>query len=108
MSPYDSFTFPEFLPLGLIVRPYGGIRAEPADVKDEDDLPCRFTFGCLEKGSFRKTASGWSASYRHPTPETCAEVAYRHAGSPLLLARGEVDGCGARPDIYGRASLYLS
>jgi hypothetical protein len=32
MSPHDSFTFPEFLPLGLIVRPYGGINAEPPDV----------------------------------------------------------------------------
>jgi len=33
-------------------------------------------FGCLQKGSFRKTESGWSASYRHPTIETRAEVAY--------------------------------
>ncbi len=45
MSPYDSFTFPEFLPLGLIVRPYGGIKAEPPDVKAEEDLPRRFMFG---------------------------------------------------------------
>lgn len=89
MSPHDSFTFPEFLPLGLIVRPYGGIKAEPADVKDEDDLPCRFMFGCLEKGSFRKTASGWSASYRHPTPETCAEVAYKGTLEVHFSWRGE-------------------
>ena len=33
MSPHDSFMFPEFLPLGLSVRPYGGIKAEPQDVK---------------------------------------------------------------------------
>src|SRR5260370_31949703 len=75
MSPYDSFTFPEFLPLGLIVRPYGGINAEPPDVKAEEDLPRRFMFGCLQKGSFGKTESGWAASYRHPTPEGRAELA---------------------------------
>ncbi len=42
MSPHDSFTFPEYLALGLIVRPYGGIKAEPPDVKAEEDLPRRF------------------------------------------------------------------
>jgi len=76
MSRYDSFTFPEFLPLGLIGRPYGGIKAEPPNVKAEEDLPLRFMFGCLQKGSFSKTESSWSASYRHPTAETRAEVAY--------------------------------
>ena len=75
MSPHDSFTFPEFLPLGLIVRPYGGIKAEPPDVKAEEDLPRRFMFGCFQEGSFRKTEDGWAASYRHPTPETRAAVA---------------------------------
>jgi hypothetical protein len=76
MSPHDSFTFPEVLPLGLVVRPYGGIKAEPPDVKAEKDLPRRFMFGCLQKGSFRKTENGWVASYRHPTTETSAEIAY--------------------------------
>ena len=67
MGPHDSFTFPEFLPLGLIVRSYGGVKAEPPDVKAEEDLPRRFMFGCLQKGSFGKTESGWAASYRpHP------------------------------------------
>jgi hypothetical protein len=78
MSPHDSFTFPEFLPLGLVVRPYGGIKAEPPDVKAEEDLPRRFMFGCLQKGSFRTTESGWASSYRHPIPETGAVVAYNN------------------------------
>jgi len=76
MSSHDSFTFPKFLALGLSVRPYGGIKSEPPNVKVEEDLPRRFMFGCLQKGSFRRTQSGWSASYRHPTIETRAEVAY--------------------------------
>ena len=45
-------------------------------LKAEEDLPRRFMFGCLQKGSFRKTESCWSASYRHSTPETRAEVVY--------------------------------
>jgi hypothetical protein len=89
MSPYDSFTFPEFLPLGLTVRPYGGIKAEPPDVKAEEDLPRRFMFGCLQKGSFRKTESCWSASYRHPTPETRAEVVYDRMLEVNFSWRGE-------------------
>ena len=106
MSPHDSFTFPEFLPLGLIVRPCGGIKAEPPDVKMEEDLPRRFMFGCLQKGSFRKTESGWSASYRHPTPrDPCRGRLQRYVGSQLFLARGEVDGYRTRADIYGRPSL---
>jgi len=76
MSPYDSSAFPDYLPLGLVARPYGGIKAEPPDVKAEEDLPRRFMFGCLQKGSFSKTESSWSASYRHPITETHAEVAY--------------------------------
>jgi len=76
MSSHDSFTFPKFLALGLSVRPYGGIKAEPPNVKVEEDLPRRFMFGCLQKGSFSRTQSGWSASYQHPTIETRAEVAY--------------------------------
>jgi len=35
-------------------------------------------FGCLQKGSFRKTKGGWSASYLHPTAETSAEVFYNN------------------------------
>jgi hypothetical protein len=89
MSPYDSFTFPEFLPLGLIVRPYGGIKAEPPDVKAEEDLPRRFMFGCLQKGSFSKTEICWSASYRHSTPETCAEVVYDGMLEVKFSWRGE-------------------
>jgi hypothetical protein len=89
MSPHDSFTFPEFLPLGLIVRPYGGINAEPPDVKAEEDLPRRFMFGCLQKGSFGKTESGWAASYRHPTPEARAEVAYNGTLEVNFSWRGE-------------------
>ena len=76
MSSYDPSMFPEFLPIGLIARPYGGVKTEPPDVRAEEDLPRRFMFGCLQKGSFRKTESSWSASYRHPTRETRAEVAY--------------------------------
>jgi hypothetical protein len=89
MSPHDSFTFPEVLPLGLVVRPYGGIRAEPPDVKAEKDLPSRFMFGCLQKGSFRKTESGWAASYRHPTTETSAEIAYNDMLEVNFSWRGE-------------------
>lgn len=76
MSSYDPFMFPEFLPIGLVGRPYGGVKTEPPDVKAEEDLPRRFMFGCLQKGSFRKTESRWWASYRHPTREIRAEVAY--------------------------------
>ena len=76
MSSYDSFMFPEFLPIGLVGRPYGGVKTEPPDVKAEEDLPRRFMFGCLQKGSFRKTESSWWASYQHPTREIRAEVAY--------------------------------
>jgi hypothetical protein len=89
MSSDDSFTFPEFLPLGLIVRPYGGIKAEPQDVKIEEDLPRRFMFGCLQKGSFRKTTGGWLASYLHPTAETRAEVAYHDVLEVNFSWRGE-------------------
>ena len=89
MSPHDSFTFPEFLPLGLIVRPYGGIKAEPQDVKAEEDLPRRFMFGCLQKGSFKKTDGGWSASYLHPTAETGAEVVYNDVLEVDFSWRGE-------------------
>ena len=35
MSPYDDSSFPDLLPLGLVVRPYGGIKAEPPDVRAE-------------------------------------------------------------------------
>lgn len=76
MSSYDPSMFPEFLPIGLIRRPYGGVKTEPPDVRAEEDLPRRFMFGCLQKGSFRKTESSWSASYRHPIREFRAEVAY--------------------------------
>jgi hypothetical protein len=89
MGPHYSFTFPEFLPLGLIVRPYGGVKAEPPDVKAEEDLPRRFMFGCLQKGSFGRTESGWAASYRHPTPETRAEVAYNGMLEVNFSWRGE-------------------
>src|SRR5215813_2255361 len=89
MSPHDPFMFPEFLPLGLSVRAYGGIKAEPQDVKAEEDLPRRFMFGCLQKGSFRKTESGWSASYRHSTPETRAEAAYNGVLEVNFSWRGE-------------------
>jgi len=89
MSSHDSFTFPDFLPLGLVVRPCGGIKAEPPEVKVEEDLPRRFMFGCLQKGSFRKTESGWSASYRHPTIETRAEVAYNDILEVNFSWRGE-------------------
>ena len=75
MNPQDV-TFPELLPLGLVVRPYGGVKAEPPDVKAEEDLPGRFMFGCLQKGSFNKTARGWSASYQNPTVGTHAKVAF--------------------------------
>jgi hypothetical protein len=46
-------------------------------------------FGCLQKGSFRRTQSGWSASYRHPTTETRAEVAYNDALEVDFSWRGE-------------------
>ena len=41
MSPYDDCSFPDLLPLGLVVRPYGGIKAELPDVRAEEDLPLR-------------------------------------------------------------------
>jgi len=88
MSLDDYFTFPEFLPLGLIVRPHGGIKAEPQGVKTEEDLPGRFMFGCLQKGSFRKTKGGWSASYLHPTAETSAEVFYNNVLVLLCYKKG--------------------
>jgi len=110
MSPHDSFTFPEFLPLGLIVRPYGGIKAEPPDVKAEEDLPRRFMFGCFQEGSFRKTESGWAASYRHPTPETRAEVAYNGMLEVYFSWRGEkwvaIAPGQTFTDVY--LSIYLS
>jgi len=71
-----DFSFPEFVPLGLIGRAYGAIKAEPTEVNVEEDLPCRFMFGSLQKGSFRKTDHGWSASYRHSTAETFAKVTF--------------------------------
>ena len=89
MSSHDSFTFPQFLLLGLIVKPYGGIKAEPPNVRVEEDLPHRFMFGCLQKSSFRRTQSGWSASYRHPTIETRAKVAYNDALEVDSSWRGE-------------------
>jgi hypothetical protein len=89
MSSDDSSTFPEFLPLGLIVKPCGGIKAEPQDVKIEEDLPRRFMFGCLQKSSFKKTEGGWSASYRHPTSETGAEVVYNDVLKVNFSWRGE-------------------
>jgi hypothetical protein len=89
MSSHDFLTFPEFLPLGLIVRPYGGIKAELPDVKVEEDLPRRFIFGCLQKGSFKKTESGWTASYRHSTAETGAEVIYKDVLEVNFSWRGE-------------------
>jgi hypothetical protein len=78
MSLHDSFTFPEFLPLGLVVRPCGGIKPEPPDVKVEEDLPRRFMFGCLQKGSFRKTESGQHRGFVCQGPELAgATIEYR-------------------------------
>lgn len=84
-----DFSFPEFVPLGVISRPYGGIKAEPPEVKVEGDLPCRFMFGSLEKGSFSKTEDGWSACYRHPTSETHAKVAFDGTLAVSFSWRGE-------------------
>jgi hypothetical protein len=107
MSPHDSFTFPEYLALGIIVRPYGGIKAEPPDVKAEEDLPRRFMFGCLQKGSFRKTESGCTASYRHPTPEIRAEVAYNGILEVNSSWRGE-KWMVSRQGTHLRTSISVS
>jgi hypothetical protein len=42
-----------------------------------------------QKGSFGRTESGWAASYRHPTPETRAEVAYNGLLEVNFSWRGE-------------------
>ena len=86
--------FPEFLPVGLIGRPYGGVKTEPPDVRAEQDLPGRFMFDCLQKGSFRKTKSSWWASCRHPTREIRAEVAGMRLDSPLSQTARVLDDSG--------------
>jgi hypothetical protein len=76
MMSLRDFPFPGFVPLGLAGKPYGGIKAEPHEISVEEDLPCRFMFGSLQKGSFTKNEDGWSAYYRHPTAEAHAKVVF--------------------------------
>lgn len=85
--------FPPYVFLGATERePQSDVR--PGAVRGPDDLPSRLFTGDLDRGSFERTAAGWSAKWIDPTPGTWTEA--RYAAGLLQVSQWLEGECGAQ------------